>query len=67
MSKDDFYEDDEPLADIEARFEAGEKDVTAAPSRGKTMHLDFSDLLGGTWTPTLTSATNHTSGELAHL
>ncbi len=35
----DFYEDDEPLADVVAAFEAGEPAVTAAPVRGWTYFL----------------------------
>lgn len=31
---DDFYEDDEPVADVLAAFEAGEKVTTRKPVRG---------------------------------
>lgn len=34
MSNDNFYEDDEPVADVLAAFEAGEKVVTARPKWG---------------------------------
>ncbi len=34
MKRGDFYEDDEPLADVQAAFAAGQQAVTAAPARG---------------------------------
>jgi hypothetical protein len=34
MDSDDFYEDDEPLEEIVAAFERGEKGLTAPPPRG---------------------------------
>jgi hypothetical protein len=34
MDSDDFYEDDEPVEEIMAAFERGEKGVTAPPSHG---------------------------------
>lgn len=40
MKRGDFYEDDEPLADVEAAFAAGQEAVTAAPVRGWTYWLD---------------------------
>lgn len=33
---DDFYEEDEPLEDLIAAFERGEKGVTAPPPRSDT-------------------------------
>jgi uncharacterized protein YaiL (DUF2058 family) len=35
----EFYEDDEPAADVLAAFAAGEKAVTRAPVRGETRYL----------------------------
>lgn len=34
MSDDDFYEDDEPVADVLAAFDAGEKVETRRPTWG---------------------------------
>ncbi|GLZ55668.1 hypothetical protein [Actinomycetospora sp. NBRC 106378] len=36
----DFYEDDEPVEDVLAAFEAGEKQLTEPPSRGRTLFVD---------------------------
>lgn len=36
---DDFYKEDEPLEDVIAAFERGEK-VLTAPPRGRTVYLD---------------------------
>jgi hypothetical protein len=39
MSADDFYVPDEPVEDVIAAYERGEKRVTARPSNGKTEQL----------------------------
>lgn len=39
MKRGDFYEDDEPVAEVAAAFEAGQPAVTAAPVRGWTYWL----------------------------
>lgn len=36
--RSEFYEDDEPLADVVAAFDAGEKSTTRAPVRGETQY-----------------------------
>lgn len=61
MREEGFYEEDEPIAEIQARFEQGEKQLTAAPVQGKT---DYLDPVAG-WGPILTWETNHQSRELA--
>lgn len=36
----DFYEEDEPVADVIAAFERGRKVLTRRPARGQTVYLD---------------------------
>ena len=36
----DFYEDDEPVEDVLAAFEAGEQQLTEPPPRGRTLFVD---------------------------
>ena len=38
---DDFYEDDEPLADVLRAFQEGEKYVTEPPHQGLTIYFSF--------------------------
>lgn len=37
---DDFYEDDEPVEDVLAAFEGGQKQLTEPPPRGRTLFVD---------------------------
>lgn len=39
MSRDDFYEDDEPVGDVLAAFEAGEPTITARSAWGVDVKL----------------------------
>lgn len=55
---EDFYEDDEPLEDVLAAFERGEKLVTARPP-GRTLTVVYRPL-GGAWWEAV-------SPQLAHL
>lgn len=41
MSANDFYEDDEPVEDIVAAFERGEKRITQRPNRGFNEHISM--------------------------
>lgn len=49
MSANDFYEDDEPVEQILAAFERGEKRQTKRPNRGFNEHLRLpGQLVSGT-------------------
>jgi hypothetical protein len=57
MDPDSFYEDDEPVEEILAAFERGEKGVTKRPPRGYNETLRVPGL-----TPTLSRSSNRTLG-----
>ncbi|MEV7970698.1 hypothetical protein AB0O34_32620 [Sphaerisporangium sp. NPDC088356] len=41
MNADDFYEDDEPIEQVLAAFERGDKRLTRRPNRGFNEHLSL--------------------------
>lgn len=48
---DDFYEEDEPLENVEAAFDRGRKVLTRRPGRAQTVYLDsYGNEIAGTTT-----------------
>ena len=61
-SRDDFYEDDEPVEQVVRTFDEGEKGLTGQRSWGRTDYLKLPEIRG---ISRISSATNLSTRELA--